>query len=234
LLPIVARQTTNGYDLTLERPIPYGRYLLLVRERKDAVGRASGYFVSDTNSNPIHLHVEPNGMMAGGQQPIAMPVVQFPPLLVDPEFAAGWGEDSDGDGLPDIYEVLVTQTDPVNLDTGNAGLLDGYKDPDHDGWSSLEEFRRRTNPLEAESPPRPIELKQPTLLEATKAMVVQGDLPYELRVQIRQAGAAYYEPLNRPLYALYSSSNFRDRTSRGSFDLLITLRVPDGPSRRPD
>ena len=57
-----------------------------------------------------------------------MPEVKFLPDVVEPEFTAGWGEDSDGDGLPDIYEVLVTQTDPDNADTGNTGTLDGYKD----------------------------------------------------------------------------------------------------------
>ena len=52
-------------------------------------------------------------MMSSGQSPISMPEVRFLPGVVAPEFTAGWGEDSDGDGLPDIYEVLVTGTDGV-------------------------------------------------------------------------------------------------------------------------
>jgi hypothetical protein len=80
-------------------------------------------------------------MMHGGQSPIAMPEAHFLSDVVAPEFTAGWGEDSDGDGLPDIYEVLVTQTDPTSSDTGGTGILDGYKELTSDGWSNLEKFR---------------------------------------------------------------------------------------------
>ena len=55
--------------------------------------------------------------------------------------------DSDGDGLADNYEVTATQTDPSQADTGNTGTPDGYKDPDGDGWTNLEEANRGTDPL---------------------------------------------------------------------------------------
>jgi hypothetical protein len=105
ILPVAERQTTNGYELTVSHPIPYSWYLLLVRDKDNPQWRASGYFASDTNRNPVYLHVDKKGMMSDGQSPIAMPQVKFLPDVVKPEFTAGWGEDSDGDGLPDIYEV---------------------------------------------------------------------------------------------------------------------------------
>jgi hypothetical protein len=58
----------------------------------------------------------------------------------------GYGEDSDGDGLPDGYEVLATWTDPYLADTGFSGTSDGYKDPDGDGYSNLQEMYNGTNP----------------------------------------------------------------------------------------
>jgi hypothetical protein len=56
------------------------------------------------------------------------------------------GEDIDGDGLPDSYELLVTGTDPTNPDTWHTGRSDGYKDSDGDGWTNLDEMRNGTNP----------------------------------------------------------------------------------------
>jgi len=114
--------TTNGYALTVPNPIPYAWYLLLVRDKNNPTWRASGYFMSGSNREPVHLLVDKKGMQHDGQSPVAMPEVHFLPDAVDPEFVAGWGEDSDGDGLPDVYEVLVTFTDPNNADTGNSGF----------------------------------------------------------------------------------------------------------------
>ncbi len=66
-------------------------------------------------------------------------------------FIGGYGEDSDQDGLPDAYEILMTHTDPDLPDTGNTGVGDGYKDPDGDGYSNLQEFYNGTDPLVADS-----------------------------------------------------------------------------------
>jgi len=35
--------------------------------------------------------------------------------------------DSDGDGLRDLYELLITHTDPYKPDTSGDGMLDGWK-----------------------------------------------------------------------------------------------------------
>ncbi|MBI3880755.1 MAG: fibronectin type III domain-containing protein, partial [Verrucomicrobia bacterium] len=74
-------------------------------------------------------------------------------------FVAGSGEDSDGDGLPDIYELMVTHTDPFNPDTGNTGTMDGAKDLDGDGLSNLEEYLAKTSPVAFSAPPPPFNFK---------------------------------------------------------------------------
>jgi hypothetical protein len=75
---------------------------------------------------------------------------------------AGSGGDSDGDGLPDIYEDLVTRTDPFNADTGNWGIDDGYKDLDADNWSNLQELSNGSNPLEWDQPAAPVNFQAGT------------------------------------------------------------------------
>ena len=65
----------------------------------------------------------------------------------------GVGSDSDGDGLPDSYEALVTRTDPFNPDTRGRGMPDGWADSDGDGWTDAEEFRNRQNPFKVDAPP---------------------------------------------------------------------------------
>lgn len=71
------------------------------------------------------------------------------------DYIGGYGEDSDGDGLPDGYEVLATLTDPYLPDTGMTGTPDGYKDPDGDGFSNLQEMYNGTNPHHFDTPPGP-------------------------------------------------------------------------------
>ena len=216
-------ETTNGYELTINRPIPYARYLLLVRDRNNPLWRASGYFVSGTNRSPIHLRVDGKGMMFSGQKPVALPQVAFLPAVRDPEFIAGWGEDSDGDGLPDAYEVLVTHTQPDNADTGETGILDGYKESTMDGWSNLEKFRRRADPFAPVIPPTPIELTEPRLADLWRAFsrIKQNNFPYELKVEMRnfRAGEAYHpatesrEILNPYLQRNAALTNFQVRIS---------------------
>jgi len=62
--------------------------------------------------------------------------------------------DSDGDGLPDWWEQ-AHGLDPNNPDTGNAGISDGYKDSDNDGWTNLQEYQNRTNPGGFNAPAAP-------------------------------------------------------------------------------
>lgn len=232
IISVPARVTTNGYDLTVPHPIPYACYLLLVRDKKDPQWRASGYFETGTNRAPVHLHVDKRGMMHEGQRPLAMPEVKFLPDVVDPEFLAGWGEDSDGDGLPDVYEVLVTHTDPDNTDTGNTGILDGYKEMSGDGWSNLEKFRRRSDPLKAFHPPAPVVLMQPTMAEAVRAMDLRTDLHYEPQLEVRIAGTSQFYKIRQAFWVLFNLSDPRDPDHvRGNFDLRISWIIPQPQPR---
>lgn len=224
---VVCRPATNGYELTIVKPVAHAWYLLMVRDKNDPQWRASGYFTPIVNS-PCHFHVDSFGMMAiGDQKPIAMPEVHHLLPVVNPEFIAGCGEDSDGDGLPDIYEVLVTGTEPDNADTGQAGILDGFKETASDGWSNLEKFRRRVNPLHSNSPPAPVELKQPTLIEVFRAIQVTGDLRYEPDVLIKTNGASGYSAPQVPLEMYYRAVNPRDPSrTKADFDVKISWNVP--------
>ncbi len=228
MLTINVRNTPKGCNLIAMQPIPYGRYLLMVRDRNNPRWRASGYFTGSTNRNPVFLQTDAKGMMNSPQTPIAMPEVKFLPDVVQPEFTAGWGEDSDGDGLPDIYEILVTGTDPLQSDTGNTGVLDGYREPMQDGWSNLEKFRRRADPLKPAYPPPPIVLIKPTGIEAVQASTSKCDLRYEPFIEIRNAGAADFQTIQQPLWSYYRAANSRDPYhARANFDLRVSWRIPE-------
>ncbi|MCL2637517.1 MAG: peptidoglycan DD-metalloendopeptidase family protein [Oscillospiraceae bacterium] len=54
--------------------------------------------------------------------------------------------DTDGDGLPDGYEVFVTYTSPLLYDTLGEGKSDGEYDFDGDGLTNYEEYLYGTDP----------------------------------------------------------------------------------------
>ena len=223
ILSVTAKQQTNGYELTVRHPIAHARYLLLVRDKNDRQWRASGYFVSGTNRNPAHLHADKKGMMTDAQSPIALPAVKFLPDAVQPEFAAGWGEDSDGDGLPDIYEVLVTHTKPDDADTGDTGIFDGYRVFADDGWNNWEKFRCRVNPFQKCEPPPAVELKEPTMSEMMEAQTPKTDLLFEPQLEIRTNNAADFQPYSLLLDGKYLPHSVNEHAR---CDVRISWKVP--------
>jgi hypothetical protein len=233
IIPITAEPSANGFELTALHPAPNSRYLLLVRDRNNPQWRASGYFIADTNRDPVHLQVDKKGMMPAGGNFFALPEVKFLPDVVEPEFTAGRGEDADGDGLPDIYEVLVTHTDPGNPDTGSTGILDGFKEMTGDGWSNLEKFRRRIDPLQPVRYPEPVVLTQPTLFAVMQASNLKSDLKYEPQIDVRMVGTPDFKPVQQALGMLYRLSDPRDYSFvRGNFDVRIRWIIPQ-PRPRP-
>jgi hypothetical protein len=68
-------------------------------------------------------------------------------------WARSW-VDSDGDGLPDWWE-LANGLDPNNPDTGNTGIPDSYKNPIGDGWNNLYKYEHGMNPGQFYTPPPP-------------------------------------------------------------------------------
>lgn len=54
--------------------------------------------------------------------------------------------DTDGDGIPDYFEVCFTNTSPVLVDTFGNGLGDALNDTDGDGVNNIEELKLGSNP----------------------------------------------------------------------------------------
>jgi len=59
--------------------------------------------------------------------------------------------DTDGDGLTDYQEVYLTETDPLKVDTDTNGINDGDEDTDKDGLTALEEIALGTEPSSADT-----------------------------------------------------------------------------------
>ncbi len=55
--------------------------------------------------------------------------------------------DTDGDKLPDGYEVLTLNTDPLEVDTDGNGISDADEDFDNDNLNNLGEYENKTEPF---------------------------------------------------------------------------------------
>lgn len=79
-------------------------------------------------------------------------------------FILGLTNDTDGDGLTDAFEKLVSHTNPNLYSTDGSGMSDGWEwqnygtvgidpngDPDGDGLNNLQEFKNGTNPNNPDS-----------------------------------------------------------------------------------
>jgi hypothetical protein len=79
----------------------------------------------------------------------------------------GTPQDTDGDGLTDAYELLVSHSNPTNYSTDGNGMADGWEvlycghtgvapngDPDGDGLTTFQEWQMRSkgyNPVQWDS-----------------------------------------------------------------------------------
>jgi len=109
------------------------------------------------------------------------PAPEAPPQDATPPPSEG--EDSDGDGIGDQDEVLVTGTDPNNVDSDGDGLVDGVEvvnrmnpldpDMDKDGVNDGQEVAQGTDPFFPEQADIPADLENQVSEFLTRAIELQ-------------------------------------------------------------
>jgi Matrixin/Bacterial TSP3 repeat len=109
------------------------------------------------------------------------PAPEAPPQGATPPPATG--QDSDGDGISDDDEVLVTGTDKNNADSDGDGLVDGVEvanrmnpldpDMDKDGVPDGQEVDQGTDPFFPEQPDIPADLENQVSDFLTRAIELQ-------------------------------------------------------------
>lgn len=173
---------TNELEFTLSPIVPNGYYEVMAR----------------SNSPDAHW-IGLTGVIGGSNQSVSItykPDGQHFRIadLAHWTLIATVGCDSDGDGLPDNYEELISHTDPWWGDTGNVGVEDGYKDPDGDNWVNLQELSNGTDPFEWNQPPLPAAISSCLSSGRTHGDGLAGACRAALSAGARASGAATSRP----------------------------------------
>ena len=125
--------------------------LMLVREGKDGFWKASGFFVGNANGSPVKLLADKCGMLPTGGKPF----LTAKSRACSPAFRASLNLSVAAARMRTVTQSATGHlrsawrrgTAPDKLDTGATGLLDGYKGLAGDGWTALEKYRRRADPM---------------------------------------------------------------------------------------
>ena len=149
-------------------------------EFDSALGEMSDPFVLGTNS-PLLVAVERVACVKCSL-PIPMSDDQCRYCGAEqPSETVGDGWDTDGDGIPDVWEKKFG-FNPLDS-------LDGALDADSDGFTNLEEFQQRTDPRDPKSHPARFRFLRVAEIEATP-------FPFLLRGKTRQPDGGYKFQVN--------------------------------------
>ncbi|NLG33983.1 MAG: hypothetical protein GX548_01375 [Lentisphaerae bacterium] len=157
-------------------------------------------------------------------RPIAYAAAACPFCLAEqPEHDDGTKRDTDGDGLPDLWEL------DAGLDAQNPA--DAHQDLDGDGFSNLEEFQAETDVRDPEKFPDPIvKLRVLTIrpvpfylrFVGTSAFG-DGSLRYQLNLQ--SAERTYFARLGEVILGYKVEKH--DPKGRGGLETLTMVRQSD-------
>jgi len=143
--------------------------------------------------------------------------------------------DSDGDGLTDAYEQLVSHTDPNNPDTYGSGLLDGWyvafglssstdpyaECPCGNGWTILQACQNGWNPSDTSNcstPPTPSGLTIRYYGPSTNVTVAWNPAPFATSYTVQR-----YIP------ALDQTNTFTFSNATAFLDVLPVGSIPTDP-----
>ncbi len=110
--------------------------------------------------------------------------------------------DTDGDGLPDGYEVLTLNTDPLEIDTDGNGVLDGNEDFDTDNLVNIDEYLYQTLPFTPDTDEDGffdgdevhIYGTNPTIPDTDGDKLLDGEESYDGSIYLEYG--VYFDPLN--------------------------------------
>lgn len=142
--------STNGYTynmmLELSNTYTYSYSIIGTPDKLYFKVRQTLKDGKTVESNPFVMVKTESGYKLQDTDGDGLPDIYEKWLGTDPQKA-----DTDGDGLNDYQEIYLTSTDPLKADTDGNGISDANEDLDKDGLTNVEEIKLGTGPLIADT-----------------------------------------------------------------------------------